>query len=99
MKTPVEESLRGVIEKWLTPELATPVRVTAFGRTRMDGARYVCVEAQSQSDVRALYFFRHGDGSWRVYPPDQRATGVTRYPRRPTSSASSAESARLAATT
>ncbi|MGV2289739.1 hypothetical protein AAHK20_13595 [Trinickia sp. YCB016] len=68
MKTPVEASLRGLVEKWLTPEVATPVRVTAFGRTRMDGARYVCVEAQSQSGVRALYFFRHGDGSWRVYP-------------------------------
>jgi hypothetical protein len=84
MKTPVEESLRGLVEKWLAPEGVTPVRVTAFGRTRIDGARYVCVEAQSRNGVRALYFFRHSDGSWRVYPPISapRASRDTRAGRR-----------------
>ncbi len=72
MKTPIEDSLRGQVEKWLAPEWAAAVRVTAFGRTRFDGGRYVCVEALSRSGVRALYFFRHGDGSWRVYPGSAR---------------------------
>ncbi|WP_439654773.1 hypothetical protein [Trinickia terrae] len=78
MKTPSEDSLRGQVEKWLAPEPAAPVRVTAFGRSRFDGARYVCVEARTPAGVRALFFFRHGDGSWRVYPP--AANGKNKRP-------------------
>jgi hypothetical protein len=69
MRRAIEESLHGQVEKWLAPELAATVRVKAFGRSRFNGARYVRIEAQSQAGPRALYFFRHNDGSWRVYPP------------------------------
>jgi hypothetical protein len=92
MKRPIEGSLRGQVEKWLAPE-AAPVHVTAFGRTRFGGVRYVCVEALLRTGLRALYFFRHGDGSWRVYPPAAHAGAASQRrftssaPRRPNSTA------------
>ncbi|WP_367619715.1 hypothetical protein [Caballeronia sp. SEWSISQ10-4 2] len=40
-----EMSLRLLIEKWLTPTLATPIRVTRFSRTPPSRRRYVRVDA------------------------------------------------------
>jgi hypothetical protein len=64
-----DQSLRLLAEKWLAPLAATPLRVTHFGRTRNDGTRYVRVEALSVDGPRALFFFRHDDGCWCVFPP------------------------------
>ena len=47
MKAAGDQSLRLLVEKWLAPLAATPLRVTHFGRTRNDGTRYVRVEASS----------------------------------------------------
>jgi hypothetical protein len=65
-----ENSLRSLIEKWLAPTPATPVRVTRFSRTRSDQRHYVCVESVRESGPLAIFFFRHGDGTWRVFPPE-----------------------------
>ena len=65
-----EKSLRFLVEKWLTQNLAAPVRVTRFGRMIHSRRRYVCVEAQRPKGSIALYFFRHDDGAWRVFPPE-----------------------------
>ena len=62
------QSLRSLVDKWLAPIL--PVRVTEFSRTRADGTRYVRVEAHSASGLHALFFFRHDDGCWCVFPPN-----------------------------
>jgi hypothetical protein len=67
MKSTYVQSLRYQVEKWLTP--TTPVHVTAFGRTGSGGGRYVCVETVQPAGARALFFFRHGDGCWQVFPP------------------------------
>jgi hypothetical protein len=64
-----EQSLRVVGEKWLQFNALSTARVTAFGRTRSAGSRYVCVETIHDSEKVALFFFRHGDGCWRVFPP------------------------------
>jgi hypothetical protein len=69
MKSTSEHSLRCQVEKWLAPAPAIPVRVTEFSRTRWGGRRYVCVEASSVDGARALFFFRHDDGGWFVFPP------------------------------
>jgi hypothetical protein len=69
MKSTNGQSLRCQVEKWLAPAPAMPVRVTAFSRTRMGGRRYVCVETSSPTGARALFFFKHDDGSWCVFPP------------------------------
>lgn len=69
MKNSHERSLRYQVEKWLAPGLAMPIHVTRFSRTGCNGRRYVCVETLSPAGTRSLFFFRHGDGSWYVFPP------------------------------
>ncbi|SIT43969.1 conserved hypothetical protein [Paraburkholderia piptadeniae] len=64
-----EQSLRLVVEKWLGFNPPKTARITAFGRTVSGGSRYVCVETTHDSDQFALFFFRHSDGCWRVFPP------------------------------
>lgn len=67
MRNTNARSLRYQVEKWLTP--TTPVHVTAFGHARAGGGRYVCVETTQPAGPRALFFFQHADGCWRVFPP------------------------------
>ncbi|CAE6854921.1 hypothetical protein R75465_07364 [Paraburkholderia aspalathi] len=72
----VEKSLRLLVEKWLMPTLATPIRVTRFGRTHPDRRRFVRVEALRQQDAVSLFFFRHDDGTWRVFPPENARLAI-----------------------
>jgi hypothetical protein len=45
---------------------------------RMDrGRRYVCVETLSPAGVRALFFFRHDDGNWSIFPPPDKGREST----------------------
>lgn len=64
-----EYSLRQLVEKWPKPAAATPVHVMEFGRLRASQTRVVRIEATG-TVKRAMYFFRHGDGAWYVFPPD-----------------------------
>ncbi len=78
MKTASECSLRFLVEKWLAPGPAAAVRVTAFSRTRAGGVRYVRVEAASAEPARGLFFFRHDDGCWCVFPPSADSRTIAR---------------------
>ncbi|WP_084792067.1 hypothetical protein [Cupriavidus necator] len=69
MKSTNEQSLRLQVEKWLAPSPTTPVHVIEFSRTLSGRRRYVCVETTQPAGLRALFFFRHDDGCWRVFPP------------------------------
>jgi len=69
MRTVNEQSLRFQVEKWLAPGPTIPVHVTEFSRTRWARRRYVRVETSSPGGLRALFFFRHDDGYWYVFPP------------------------------
>jgi len=69
MKSTKVQSLRFQVEKWLAPDSSTPVRVVEFSRTLPGRRRYVCVETAQAAGLRALFFFRHDDGCWRVFPP------------------------------
>jgi hypothetical protein len=62
-------SLQGLVEKWLAPTPAVPAHVTQFGRTAAGKRRFVCVEVPHPTYPRSLFFFRHDDGFWRVFPP------------------------------
>jgi hypothetical protein len=62
-------SLRLLVDKWLAPTPAMPVRVTRFSRTNSNRRRYVRVEAMRPTGLLAILFFRHDDGSWCVFPP------------------------------
>jgi hypothetical protein len=64
-----EKSLRRLIDKWLAPTPAIPVRVTRFTGMQSNQRRYVCVEAARPAGSLAIFFFRHDDGSWCVFPP------------------------------
>ena len=71
MRAASEQSLRFLVEKWLAPVPSASVHVTEFGRTRTGGRRYVRVETSLESGAgsRGLFFFRHDDGCWCVFPP------------------------------
>ncbi|WP_236674444.1 hypothetical protein [Paraburkholderia hospita] len=69
MKSVNGHSLRSQVEKWLAPAPTISGHVTRFSRTRLGGRRCVYVETSSSRGVRALFFFRHDDGSWYVFPP------------------------------
>ncbi|MFL9965143.1 hypothetical protein PQR02_29640 [Paraburkholderia sediminicola] len=70
MKGGNAQSLRFQVEKWLAPGPAVPVRVIEFSRTRLGRRRYVRVrvETTQPGSVRTLFFFRHDDGCWHVFP-------------------------------
>ncbi|MFP3559128.1 hypothetical protein [Paraburkholderia sp. SIMBA_054] len=63
------QSLRFVVEKWLEFNSLNAARITMPGRTLSGGRRYVCVEIMHEGERFALFFFRHDDGCWRVFPP------------------------------
>ena len=69
MTSTVEQSLRSVAEKWFEFEPLKSARVTMFSRTLSGGRRYVCIETTHDREKLALFFFRHDDGCWRVFPP------------------------------
>ena len=59
--------LRTEVAKWF--DVQSRARVTRFGRIYPGSSRYVCVSAPKPGGVFALYFFHHGAGDWRIYPP------------------------------
>ncbi|SAL05787.1 hypothetical protein AWB78_07699 [Caballeronia calidae] len=71
------QSLRYQVEKWLAPSSTDCVRVALSGRTLSDRMRYVCVESYHSNNSHSLFFFRHGDGCWRVYPARTDAPQMT----------------------
>ncbi len=76
-------SLRRLVEKWLRPTAATPARIMRVKRNENRSARCVRVEVSRSSGVFSVFFFRHSDGSWCVFPPhaDSPAMSVQRFSR------------------
>jgi hypothetical protein len=63
----VRMSLREVVERWLMPRYAVPVRVRPLHNVA--AGRCVRVEARGPCGDIAICFFLHEDGAWRVFPP------------------------------
>ncbi|MPV66837.1 MULTISPECIES: hypothetical protein [Burkholderiaceae] len=74
-----ERSLRSLVEKWLAPTSSTPVRVTEFSRAPSNLTRYVRVEVLRPTGPVGMFFFRHCDGSWRVFPPETERLAMRAY--------------------
>jgi hypothetical protein len=74
-----EKSLHYLVEKWLAPDPEARIRVVRFGHIREDRTRYVHVEASASSGPRAIFFFRHNDGCWCVFPPRIAQPSMTGY--------------------
>jgi hypothetical protein len=66
--SPTGKTLHWAVDKWLAPTPAMPARVVRFCRTQMH-RRCVCVEAARPNGLLSIFFFRHDDGSWNVFPP------------------------------
>jgi hypothetical protein len=60
-------SLRALVNDWFGQ--GERFRVTRPDRSRTMPWRVVRVEVLRSSGALAIVFFRHGDGSWCVYPP------------------------------
>lgn len=64
-----EKSLRVVVDKWFGPGAAMTVRVIEFSRTPADRRRYVRIGTLRPEGWLMIFFFRHDEGSWYVFPP------------------------------
>ena len=73
-----EQSLRVRVEKWLGAVSAGHLHVRSIHRIRAGRRRCVCIEVERVSGSTfssaissfTLFFFRHDDGAWHVYPPE-----------------------------
>jgi hypothetical protein len=63
-----ERSLHALVDKWIGD---VSIRVTHRGRTGANGQRYAHVEVMGLRRTLGIYFFRHTDGSWGVYPSNR----------------------------
>jgi hypothetical protein len=77
--TPREKSLRWLVEKWLAPTPSVPVQVTRYSHPNSSGR---CVLARQSGPARslAIFFFRHEDGLWCVFPPSPKGPMMHAYP-------------------
>ncbi|MFP3246620.1 MAG: hypothetical protein RXR20_18990 [Paraburkholderia sp.] len=65
-------SLRVLVDKWMGAAGSQPVRVLRTQRSSSGRICRVCIEARSSSGPVVLFFFRHDDGTWHVFPPTSR---------------------------
>ncbi|MGF6507894.1 ABC-type transporter MlaC component [Paraburkholderia sp. 32] len=73
------KSLRQMVDHWLAPYEGERVKVAKFRNRRSTRERYVCIEASKPAGPVAMFFFRHDDGNWCIYPPrlEQPAMSLT----------------------
>ncbi|EEA02311.1 conserved hypothetical protein [Burkholderia sp. H160] len=73
-----EMTLHWAVEKWLAPTLAMHAPVVRVRRTAVH-RRCVCIEAVRPGGLLSIFFFRHDDGSWNVYPPAQTRPAMSAW--------------------
>jgi hypothetical protein len=65
------KSLHSMVERWLVPTSMDTVHVVEFKNQRARRQCYVCVEARRAAGTAAMFFFRHKDGLWCIFPPNR----------------------------
>ena len=65
-------SLRAQIEKLVGSTRVPEARVRLLDRSRTGGTRRVCFQIERPTGSFSVFFFRHADGTWRVFPPNRR---------------------------
>jgi hypothetical protein len=63
------DSLHWVVDKWLGESAMSRARIV---RERAGERRCVRIEVIRAASVMSMRFFRHGDGTWMVFPPERR---------------------------
>jgi hypothetical protein len=76
---PEGSSLRSLIEKWLGPTVAAPVHVTRCTFANANRTRCVLARSSASENSLAIFFFRHDDGAWRVFPPSPSKPEMPRF--------------------
>jgi hypothetical protein len=75
-----ETSLHRLVDKWLAPATVLHVRVVRSGRMPAQRARFVYIEAVTPTGPRGMFFFRHQNGCWHVFPPRTARPSLCVYP-------------------
>jgi hypothetical protein len=68
-------SLRAVIDKWVGRTPTNPIKVIRHGDAR--SGRYVLVSLSRSPAAHTIFFFRHDNGSWNVFPPETQRPVMT----------------------
>ncbi len=68
-------SLRAVIDKWIGRTATNPIRVIRQRDAR--SGRYVLVSLSQSPTAQVIFFFRHDNGSWNVFPPEIQRPAMT----------------------
>jgi hypothetical protein len=76
--SPTEKTLHWAVAKWLAPTPAMPARVVRFCRAQTH-CRCVRVQVVGHGRLLSIFFFRHDDGSWNVYPPAQARPAMSAW--------------------
>jgi hypothetical protein len=61
-------SLQQSVDKWFSPSQRDQIRVTRFRRSTSGGQSGVIIRLSGATDIIELRFFRHGDGTWQLFP-------------------------------
>ncbi|AFT90532.1 hypothetical protein [Paraburkholderia phenoliruptrix] len=64
-------SLRSQVEKLVGSTRSRAARVRPLERSRSGGTCRVCIQIERPTGSFSLFFFRHADGTWHVFPPDR----------------------------
>ncbi|PYE17694.1 hypothetical protein C7410_12569 [Paraburkholderia silvatlantica] len=64
-------SLRAMADKWLFLRPDTRVHVTRVAQGARKHRSCVYVSAVGAVGESGMFFFRHDDGSWYIFPPDE----------------------------
>jgi hypothetical protein len=65
-------SLRSQVEKLVGSTRGHGVRVRLLNRSRTGRTCRVCIQVDRPTGSFSLFFFRHADGAWHVFPPGHR---------------------------
>ncbi|MEM5440156.1 hypothetical protein [Paraburkholderia diazotrophica] len=65
-------SLRSQVEKLVGSTRSRAARVRLLERSRSGGTCRVCIQIDRPTGSFSLFFFRHADRTWHVFPPDRR---------------------------
>ncbi|MDN7184761.1 hypothetical protein M0D69_43490, partial [Caballeronia sp. SEWSISQ10-4 2] len=64
-----------------TPAPGRTIRLTRYSYPGTDHHRCIRIESSRVTGPFELFFFRHGDGLWRVFPPERERPMMGRYGR------------------
>lgn len=65
-------SLRFQVEKLIGTTRGHTAQVRLLERSRVGNVRRVCIQIERYDGSFSLFFFRHADHTWHVFPPDGR---------------------------